>query len=110
MSVGIVKVDAIGIAGAAVKFDTRLGQHFADPFQVAGFQAQRHVIDFTPAADFLSIIHFKERHALIAAFQKALPLALLVDGHAEKIDVEFARPGEILDVKHDVVDAADFER
>jgi hypothetical protein len=33
----------------------------------------------------------------------------VVHFHAEKVDVEFSRPREILNVKHDVVDSAYFE-
>jgi hypothetical protein len=58
----------------------------------------------------LTIVHFKQRHALAAAFEKALPVALVIYGHAEEIDVELPRTLEVFDVEHDVVDAAYFER
>ena len=68
------------------------------------------MIDFAAGVDFFIVVDFKQGNALFAAFQKALPTFFMIDLHAEKLDVELSRAWQILDVKDDMVDAADFER
>jgi hypothetical protein len=47
---------------------------------------------------------------LVAAFEKTLPGAFVIDFHAEEVDVEFFGSREIFDVVDDVIDTGDFER
>ena len=109
MAVGVVEVDAVRVAAAAVDFDAGIFQRRLDAGVVAGRQAQRHVIDFAATVDVLAVIDFEQRDALAAAFQETLPVAFMIDIHTEEVDVELSRAGEIFDVKDDVIDAADFK-
>jgi hypothetical protein len=56
------------------------------------------------------VLDFEEGDALVAAFEKALPVAFALDLHTEEVDVEFSCAREILDVKNYVVDTGDFKR
>jgi hypothetical protein len=60
--------------------------------------------------NFFVVFDFEKGDALATAFEKTLPRAFVINFHAEKIDVEFLGPREFLDVKHHVIDAADFKR
>jgi hypothetical protein len=67
------------------------------------------MIDFTAAVNVITIFHLEESDALAATVKKALPRAFVVNGHAEKVDVEVLRAGEIFDMKNHVIYAGDFE-
>jgi len=109
VSVGISEVDAMRIALAAADSDAGVFKRRFDALVIAGSQAQRHVIDFAAAMDVFMVVDFEERDALVAAFQETLPVSFMINFHAEKLDIEFSRPREILDMHDDVVDGADFK-
>ena len=67
------------------------------------------MVYFTTCVNLLSVFDFKQRHTLAAALEEALPIALMIDTHAEEIDVKLLRPREIFDVEHHVVDASNLE-
>src|SRR5688572_9181783 len=110
MAVGVVEIDAVRVAAAAVDFDAGIFQRRLGAGIVAGRQAQRHVIDFAATVNVVAAVDFEQRDALAAAFQKTLPVAFMIDFHTEEVDVELSRTGEIFDVKDDVVDTRNFER
>ena len=68
MAVGIVEVNAVRVAAAAVDFDTGMFQRRFDAGVVAGRQAQRHVIDLAATVDVVAAVDFEQRDALAAAF------------------------------------------
>jgi hypothetical protein len=108
MAIGVVEVDAVRIALAAVDFDAGVLERGLDPFVVARDEPECHVIDFTAAVDVFAVVDFEEGDALVAALEKTLPRAFVIDFHAEKVDVEFSRPREVFDVKDHMVDARNF--
>jgi hypothetical protein len=68
------------------------------------------MIDFAPWMNLFSVFDFKECHPLTTALEETLPRALMIDVHAEEVDVKLLRPGEILNMQHYVVDAGNLER
>jgi methyl coenzyme M reductase subunit C-like uncharacterized protein (methanogenesis marker protein 7) len=68
------------------------------------------MIDLAAAVHFFAVIDFKECDALVAAFEEALPIPLVVDFQPEKIDVKFPGAREVFDVKDHMIDTAYFER
>jgi hypothetical protein len=46
------------------------------------------MIYFAARMNFFSVFDFKERHTLAAALEEALPRALMIDIHAEEINVK----------------------
>src|SRR5690349_4711465 len=109
MTIGIVKINAVRITGAAVNFDAGIFENRFDPRVISRGKLERHVVHLAAAMDLGAVFRQKERDSLIAALEKDLPGALVVDFHAEKVDIEFSRASEILHMKHDVVDTGDFQ-
>ena len=109
MPIGIVKIDAVRIVGSAAHFDASFFKRRFDALIIAYSQTQRHVINFAAGMDVFVIIDFKESYALVATFEKTLPVTFMIDFHAEKVDIEFFRAGEIFDMIYDVIDPRDFE-
>jgi hypothetical protein len=109
MAVGVVEVDAVWIAFATVDFDAGVFQRSLNSLVVAGDELERHVIDFAAAMDGFAVVDFEEGDALVAAFEEALPVAFVVDFHAQEVDVELSRARQIFDVENHVIDACHFE-
>jgi len=108
MAVGVVEVDAVRITLATMDFNAGVLQRALDPLVVSRHEPERHMIDFTAAVDVFAVVDFEEGDALVAALEKTLPRAFVIDFHAEKVDVEFSRPREVFDVKDHMVDARNF--
>jgi hypothetical protein len=109
MPVGVVKIDAVRVVLPAVNFDAGVFKGLLDSLVVSRSEAQGHMIDFAAPMDVFIIFDFKEGDALTATFQEALPVAFVLDLHAEKVDIEFSRPRQIFDVENHVIDAGYFE-
>ena len=108
MPIRIVEIDAMGIVGATAHLDAGAFQRRFDAGVVARRQTQCHVIHFAAAMDVFVVFDFKQGDALVAAFQKTLPVSFALDFHAEEVDIEITRAREIFHVQYDVVEAADF--
>ena len=68
------------------------------------------MVYFAACMNLFSVFDFKECDALVAALEKALPGAFMIDVHTEEIDVKLLRPREIFDVEHHMVNAGNLER
>ena len=103
MPVGIVKVDALWITAPPGDLDAGILERGFDGLVFAACQAERDVIDLASGVNIAG--GFKQRDPLAAALEKALPGTLVIDFHAEKVDVKPSRPGKVLDVKNYMVDS-----
>jgi hypothetical protein len=56
------------------------------------------MIDFAARMNLFSVFNFKECHPLMTALEETLPGALMIDVHAQEVDVKLLRSGEILDM------------
>ena len=88
MAVRIGEVNAGGISLAAADFDAGVFQCCFDARQFPGDEPQRHMIHFAACVNLFSVFDFKECDALVAALEKALPGALMIDVHTEEIDIK----------------------
>jgi hypothetical protein len=108
MAVGVAEVNAVRVTLATMDFDAGVLKRAFDPFVVSRHEPERHMIDFTAAVDVFAVVDFEKRDALVAALEKTLPRAFMIDFHAEEVDVEFSGAREIFDVKDHVIDARNF--
>jgi len=88
VTVGVAEVDAMRIAGAAVGCDAGVFQRRFDALIIAGRELQSHVIDLAATVDFRAVFGFEQCQPLVAALEEALPGTLMIDVHAEEIDVK----------------------
>jgi hypothetical protein len=68
------------------------------------------VIHFAAGVNFFSVFDFKKCDPLMTTLEEALPAALVIDLHAEEVDVKLLGAGEVLDVKYDVIDTGNLKR
>jgi hypothetical protein len=103
MSVGIVEVNAVIVAGSAAHDDAGSFQDGCDALVVASADPQRKVIHLVASMQF--VMMFEQPDHLAATLQKAVAGKLVRDTEAEKIHVEASCPFEVAHMQHDVIDS-----
>jgi hypothetical protein len=102
MPIGIVKIDAVWITAPSEDFNAGILERRFDRFVFAAREAQSHVIDLASGVNITG--GFKQRNPLTAALEEALPGALVIDFHSEKVDVKPSCASKVLDMKNNMVD------
>src|SRR5207249_2358985 len=108
VTIGIVEVDAVRVALAAVDLDAgpfERGLHF---LVMSRGESQRHVVDLQAGPHVVAVCR-EQRHHLASATQEGLTFPAVCPGHAQEVHVELLRPVDIAHVQHHMVDAAHFQ-